>query len=144
MALMREVEKPFAIYQRAVRKAAQTLTDSPENDAAQARGNAALLVIEQAVRHWVAAHPTEDQPAAEAVNPHTPRLCACGHSNRAHTVPAPHSCFAFGQTCPCPAYRQLPHDEAVAQLDRNRRAATEREAARIAEEMDAVAEGAPS
>jgi hypothetical protein len=60
MALMREVEKPFAIYQRAVRKAAQTLTDSPENDAAQARGNAALLVIEQAVRHWVAAHPAEE------------------------------------------------------------------------------------
>lgn len=60
---------------------------------------------------------------AAALRPNTPRLCACGHSNRAHTVPAPHSCFAHGQTCPCPAYRQLPHDEAVAQLDRNRAAA---------------------
>lgn len=63
---------------------------------------------------------------AKALNPYTPRLCACGHSNIAHSVPAPHSCFAFGQTCPCPAYRQLPHDEAVAQLDRNRRAAAAR------------------
>jgi len=59
-------------------------------------------------------------------NPHTPQLCGCGHSNLAHTVPAPHSCFAYGQTCPCRRYRQLPHDEAVAQLDRNRRAAGER------------------
>jgi hypothetical protein len=59
-------------------------------------------------------------------NPHTPRLCECGHSSHAHTVPAPHSCFAFGRTCPCQAYRQLPHDEAVAQLDRNLRAADER------------------
>jgi hypothetical protein len=61
----------------------------------------------------------------QGLTPHTPRLCACGHSHHAHTVPAPHSCFAHGQTCPCPAYRQLPHDEAVAQLDRNRRAAAE-------------------
>jgi hypothetical protein len=59
-------------------------------------------------------------------NPHTPRLCECGHSSHAHTVPSPHSCFAFGRTCPCQAYRQLPHDEAVAQLDRNLRAADER------------------
>jgi len=61
MALMREIEKPAAIYQRAVRRAAQTLTDSPENEAAQARGNAALLVIEQAVRDWVAEHPAEER-----------------------------------------------------------------------------------
>jgi hypothetical protein len=62
--------------------------------------------------------------------PRTPRLCACGHSHFAHTVPAPHSCFAYGQTCPCEAYQQLPHDEAVAQLERNRQAAAERAAAR--------------
>ena len=60
--------------------------------------------------------------------PHTPRICACGHSHRAHTVPAPHSCFAHGQTCLCPRYRQLPHDQAVAQLDANRKAAAERAA----------------
>lgn len=60
---------------------------------------------------------------ADARRPDTPRLCECGHSHRAHTVPAPHSCFAFGQTCPCPAYRQLPHSEAMAQLARNFEAA---------------------
>lgn len=60
---------------------------------------------------------------ATALRPHTPRLCACGHSNLAHTVPAPHSCFAYGQTCPCEAFRQLPHDEAVEQLKRNQAAA---------------------
>lgn len=64
-----------------------------------------------------------------AGNPHTPQLCQCGHSNLAHTVPAPHACFAFGQTCPCPAYRQLPHDEAVAQLNRNLKAAAKHPAA---------------
>lgn len=48
-----------------------------------------------------------------------PRLCACGHSRHAHTVPAPHSCFAFGQTCPCPTYRQLPPNEAREQLQKN-------------------------
>jgi len=60
-------------------------------------------------------------------NPHTPRICACGHGVHAHTVPAPHSCTAFGQTCPCTEYRQLPHDQAVAQLERNRQAAADRE-----------------
>ncbi|WP_329616429.1 hypothetical protein OG244_28280 [Streptomyces brevispora] len=75
MALMREIEKPSACYNRAVRRAAHTLTDSPENDAAQARGNAALLEVEQAVRAWVAEHPkpparlvlgtTDQQPETE-------------------------------------------------------------------------------
>jgi hypothetical protein len=64
----------------------------------------------------------------QGTTPHTPRLCKCGHSHHAHRVPAPHSCFAHGQTCPCEAYQQLPHDEAVAQLERNRQAAAEREA----------------
>jgi hypothetical protein len=65
----------------------------------------------------------------QSMTPHTPRLCQCGHSHHAHRVPAPHSCFAHGQTCSCEAYQQLPHDEAVAQLERNRQAAAEREAA---------------
>ncbi|WP_031095555.1 hypothetical protein [Streptomyces sp. NRRL S-15] len=64
MALMREIEKPSACYNRAVRRTSQTLTDSPENDAAQARGNAALLEIEQAVRDWVAKHPDPEQSRA--------------------------------------------------------------------------------
>ncbi|MER6350566.1 hypothetical protein ABT186_01615 [Streptomyces sp. NPDC001634] len=68
----------------------------------------------------------KERDEARAANLHTPRICACGHGHLAHTVPAPHSCFAYGQTCPCPAYRQLPHDEAVAQLDRNRQAAADR------------------
>jgi hypothetical protein len=66
----------------------------------------------------------------QGTTPHTPRLCACGHSHHAHRVPAPHGCFAHGQTCPCEAYQQLPHDEAVAQLKRNQQAAAERAAAR--------------
>jgi len=70
---------------------------------------------------------------AAARRPHTPRLCACGHSYLAHTVPAPHSCFAYGQTCPCEAYRQLPHDEAVSQLKRNQQAAAARAAAETGE-----------
>jgi hypothetical protein len=74
---------------------------------------------------------------ATALRPNTPRLCACGHSNLAHTVPAPHSCFAHGQTCPCQGYRQLPHDEAVAQLARNRQAAAERA---VVEEAHVVAD----
>jgi hypothetical protein len=69
--------------------------------------------------------------------PRTPRLCKCGHSHYAHTVPAPHSCFAYGQTCPCEAYQQLPHEEAVAQLKRNQQAADERAAA---EEAHVVAD----
>jgi hypothetical protein len=61
-----------------------------------------------------------------SITPHTPRMCACGHGARAHTVPAPHTCTAFGHTCPCRGFRQRPHDEAVAQLDANRKAAEER------------------
>ncbi|MFJ8798463.1 hypothetical protein [Streptomyces sp. NPDC102487] len=75
---------------------------------------------------------------ADALRPNTPRLCKCGHSNHAHTVPAPHSCFAFGKTCPCEAFQQLPHDEAVSQLARNVEAAERR---RLAGEQPA-AEGA--
>lgn len=65
-----------------------------------------------------------------------PRICECGHSRVAHTVPEPHSCFAFDQTCGCPRYRQLPPNEAVAQLQRNIRASE----ARAAEQAAAVGE----
>ncbi|MET7956358.1 hypothetical protein ABZT07_20620 [Streptomyces sp. NPDC005317] len=64
MALMRDIEKPSACYNRAVRRAWQTLTDSPENEAAQARGNAALLEIEKAVRTWVSKHPDPEATRA--------------------------------------------------------------------------------
>lgn len=60
MALMRDIERPSGIYSRAVRRAAGTFTGSAENERAQARGNDALLVIEQAVRTWVAEHPNPD------------------------------------------------------------------------------------
>jgi DNA repair exonuclease SbcCD ATPase subunit len=59
---------------------------------------------------------------AELETAHAPRLCACGHSLPAHTAPEPHSCFAHGQTCTCPTYRQLPPAEAWAQLEKNIRA----------------------
>jgi hypothetical protein len=66
------------------------------------------------------------------LTPHTPRICACGHGARAHTVAAPHPCTAVGSTCLCKEYRQLPHAEALAQLERNRQAAAERERAQEA------------
>ncbi|MFD9752640.1 hypothetical protein [[Kitasatospora] papulosa] len=88
MALMRDIEKPSACYNRAVRRASQTLTDSPENDAAQARGNAALLEIETAVRDWVAKHPVPTEPAvskhaevlriADATDPFANGVCTYG------------------------------------------------------------------
>jgi hypothetical protein len=59
---------------------------------------------------------------AQLETTHAPRLCTCGHSRPAHTAPEPHSCFAHGQTCTCPTYRQLPPAEAWAQLDKNIRA----------------------
>lgn len=71
MALMNEIEAPAKAYQHCVRRAAQTLTDSPANLAAIDRGNAALDDIEQAVRRWVAAHPepiarpTKDTPLSD-------------------------------------------------------------------------------
>ncbi|MGI5041740.1 hypothetical protein ACM9HB_35510, partial [Streptomyces sp. JAC128] len=64
MALTRAIEKPSACYNRAVRRASQTLTDSPENEAAQARGNAALLEIEKAARPWVSKHPDPEATRA--------------------------------------------------------------------------------
>lgn len=60
MALIRETEAPLKTFNASVRKATRTATDSDENDAAQARGNAALLEIEAAVRRWVAKHPAAD------------------------------------------------------------------------------------
>jgi hypothetical protein len=78
---------------------------------------------------------------AELEAAHAPRLCACGHSLPAHAAPEPHSCFAHGQTCTCPTYRQLPPAEAWAQLEKNIRASE----AHAAEQAAAVgAEGGTS
>ncbi|MFJ4887740.1 hypothetical protein [Streptomyces sp. NPDC088731] len=73
-----------------------------------------------------------------------PRLCACGHSRHAHTAPAPHSCFAFGQTCPCPTYRQLPPDEAREQLKKNIAASAARAAAEHEAELDGMRQQHPT
>ena len=79
---------------------------SRENERLTAR----VAELEEARRlEWVGAH---------ALTPHTPRICECGHSHLAHTVPDPHSCSAHGQTCGCPAYRQMSHDDAVAHVAR--------------------------
>jgi hypothetical protein len=64
MALMNELEGPTNAYRHSVRRATRTASDSPENEAAKARGTAALLDIEQAVRHWVATHPATDDRMA--------------------------------------------------------------------------------
>jgi hypothetical protein len=78
---------------------------------------------------------------AELETTHAPRLCACGHSLLVHTAPEPHSCFAHGQTCTCPTYRQLPPAEAWAQLEKNIQASE----AHAAEQAAAVgAEGGAS
>ncbi|MFE5895861.1 hypothetical protein ACFQ67_00270 [Streptomyces sp. NPDC056488] len=69
-ALMRRLEDPLEIYNRCLRKAWRTLTDSPENNAAQAKGNAALLEIEQAIRQWVAEYPVVEQPRKLTVAEH--------------------------------------------------------------------------
>lgn len=98
------------------------LAVDPVSVAARERDRARAL--EQRLAELQAAN--ERCTCGGGTTPHTPRLCKCGHSHHAHTVPAPHSCFAHGQTCPCKAYQQLPHDEAVAQLARNRQAAAER------------------
>jgi hypothetical protein len=42
-------------YQRALRRAHTTMTDSDENLAAQSKGNAALAEMETVIREWVAA-----------------------------------------------------------------------------------------
>lgn len=52
--LLDEIKPAQGRLQRAVRKAETTCTDSDENLAAQAKGNAALAEIEQAIREWVA------------------------------------------------------------------------------------------
>lgn len=57
MGLMNDIEAPAKTYRSALRKAWRTATDSPENSAAKAKGNAALLEIEAIVRQWIAAHP---------------------------------------------------------------------------------------
>jgi hypothetical protein len=55
--LMRALEEPLKVYNRALRKAWATETDSDPFKAAVVKGNGALLEIEQVVRQWVAGHP---------------------------------------------------------------------------------------
>lgn len=55
LALMRLAEalnKPHALYRRAVSEAARTITDSPENLATIELGNTALLEFERVFRVW--------------------------------------------------------------------------------------------
>jgi hypothetical protein len=52
MALMNEIEEPTKTYRRSVRAAANLPSESPEWDAAVARGNKALDLVERAVRFW--------------------------------------------------------------------------------------------
>jgi len=68
MSLMNDIEAPTKTYRSALRKAWATETDSPANNAAKAKGNAALEEIEDVVREWVANHPAasaEPHPADE-------------------------------------------------------------------------------
>lgn len=53
--LLDEIKPAHDRYRRALRKADSTATDSPENLAAQAKGNTALAEMEAAIREWVAA-----------------------------------------------------------------------------------------
>lgn len=57
MSLVNDAEAPLKTYRSALRKAWRTASDSPENNAAKAKGNAALEEIEGIVREWVANHP---------------------------------------------------------------------------------------
>lgn len=65
MALVPEIEAPLKTYNAALRKAWRTATDSDENDAAQERGNAALLDMEAAIRLWIAQHPEAQKPPSD-------------------------------------------------------------------------------
>lgn len=62
MALMRDIEEPAKAYQRSIRLAASTETDSPLNLQAIERGKAALDLIELAVRSWTDQHRPEAVP----------------------------------------------------------------------------------
>ncbi|MFE6500733.1 hypothetical protein [Kitasatospora sp. NPDC057738] len=53
--LLDEIKPAQNRYQRALRRAHSTATDSPENLAARAKGNTALAEMEMAIREWVAA-----------------------------------------------------------------------------------------
>ena len=96
MRLMDEIKRPSGTYWRSVRRAAETRSDSPENEAAKARGAAALLDIERAVRQWVVDNPEQ---------PEGPRYGDTGHRISACIVneerPAPYAAAAealCGQT----------------------------------------------
>jgi len=62
MALMREIDEPAKTYQRSVRLAAALGSDTPQWDVAVGNGNAALDLIERAVRHWAATHQPQPIP----------------------------------------------------------------------------------
>ncbi|MFI8535399.1 hypothetical protein ACIGMX_34780 [Streptomyces aquilus] len=57
MALMRELDEPTKTFNRSVRVAGALGSNTPGWEDAVEKGNAALDVIERAVRAWVAAHP---------------------------------------------------------------------------------------
>lgn len=60
MTLMREIEAPTKAFQRSVRLAAALGSNTQQWDSAVEKGKAALDLIEQAVRTWVAKHPEPD------------------------------------------------------------------------------------
>lgn len=57
MALADQLRRPLRRYEEAVRQCTRTYTDSDENEAAQERGNAALMGVDLVVRSWVRKHP---------------------------------------------------------------------------------------
>jgi hypothetical protein len=59
MALMNELDGPTKAFNRSVRLAASTATDTPANSRAIDSGKQALDDIDTAVRRWVTAHPEE-------------------------------------------------------------------------------------
>lgn len=78
MALMRELERPTKVYNKALRKAWRTATDSAPYNAAVARGNDTLLEIEKIIRAWVEKHPDHGDTSASSelyrVNIHLRRV----------------------------------------------------------------------
>lgn len=82
MALMNEIEEPSKTYQRSVRLASALASNSPQWDAAVAKGSTALDLIERAVRLWTDSNkpqpipgrcgvPSPDGKFVCALEPHT-------------------------------------------------------------------------
>jgi hypothetical protein len=87
MQLMEGIKRPTGTYWQAVGQATRTYTDSPENLATIARGNAALLEIETAVRRWVAEHPEKRS------------FPITGHAYDGEGFAAPCQAKGFGTAC---------------------------------------------